>query len=128
MAPMKLRANMTPNKLRTTIGTLRERVPVTAEFERVLTKRGTWSSSDVWYTTQNEHWLGWLKGYKGPGYYERKDWHRSAEFVYNHINCPPMVLWLGEASGVPRTIVAKAEQAALPAAQNPPPQIYANAV
>jgi hypothetical protein len=59
------------------------------------------------------HWLGWLKGYKGPGHYNRKNCHRSAEFVYNHINCPPMVLWLAEASGVPRATIAKAKHAAL---------------
>jgi hypothetical protein len=35
------------------------------------------------------------------------------EFIYNHIVCPPMVLWLGEASGIPKTRVAKAKSSAL---------------
>ncbi len=107
---------MTPQQLATEIRNLRETVPITTEFERVLTRRGIWSRSGVWYTTQKEHWLGWLKGYKGPGYYNRKDCRRSAEFVYNHINCPPMVLWLVEASGgVPKATVVKAKQSALSA-------------
>jgi hypothetical protein len=80
-----------------------------------LTRRGIWSRSHVWYTTQKEHWLGWLRGYKGEGFYNRKNWHRSAEFVYNHIVCPPMVLWLAEASGVPKVKVAEAKGAAISA-------------
>jgi hypothetical protein len=111
---------MTPKQLRAKIRNLRETVPITADFERVLTRRGIWSRSGVWYTSQKEHWFGWLKGYRGPGAYTRKNWGRSAEFVYNHINCPPMVLWLVEASGVPRTKVAKAKKAALSAAPNCP--------
>jgi hypothetical protein len=104
---------MTPHQLRAKIRNLRETVPITAEFERVLTRRGIWSRSGVWYTSQKEHWEGWLREYSGPGYYGRKNSIRSAEFVYNHIVCPPMVLWLGEASGVPKASVAKAKQAAL---------------
>jgi hypothetical protein len=62
--------------------------------------RGRWATNGVWYRSQKEHWLGWLSEYDGPGYYGRKNPDRSAEFVYNHINCAPMVLWLGEASGI----------------------------
>src|SRR5208282_6445087 len=113
---------MTPQQLAAKIRKLRETVPITTEFERALTRRGIWSSSRAWYTTQKEHWLGWLNGYDGEGYYHRKNWHRSAEFVYNHINCPPMVLWLAEASGVPRTKVAKAKQGALSAKPHLPAQ------
>lgn len=116
---------MTPNQLAAKIRNLRESVPITAEFERVLTKRGVWNTNGVWYTSQKEHWLGWLKGYKGPGYYNRKDCHRTAEFVYNHINCSPMVLWLGEASRVTKAKVAKAKQAALSAKPHLPTQTAA---
>jgi len=113
---------MTPHQLAARIRNLRETVPITTEFERVLTRRDIWSSSRAWYTTQKEHWLGWLKGYDGEGHYHRKNWLRSAEFVYNHINCPPMVLWLAEASGAPRAKVAKAKQAALSAKPHLPTQ------
>lgn len=62
----------------------------------------------VWYRSQKEHWLGWLGEYDGPGYYGRANWNRSARFIYNHIMCPPMLLWLAEASGVRRDLLAKA--------------------
>ena len=71
-----------------------------------------WSTNN-WYHSQKEHWLGWLSEYRGPGAYGRKNGNRSAEFVYNHIVCPPMVLWLGEALGVSKERVAKAKSAAL---------------
>lgn len=86
---------------------------MTTQFERTLVQRGRWSNDGVWYKSQKQHWIGWLREYSGPGYYGRKNSIRSAEFVYNHIVCPPMVLWLGEASGVPKASVAKAKQAAL---------------
>ena len=106
---------MTPTRLAANIRKLRARVPVTTDFERVLARRGNKTIDRAWYTSQKEHWLGWLSGYDGPGYYGRKNWHRSADFVYTHIVCPPMVLWLAEASGVPRTQIAKAKQTALSA-------------
>ncbi len=58
---------MTPNQLAARIRKLRKIVPITAEFERVLTKRGGRNTNGVWYTSQKQHWLGWLKGYKGTG-------------------------------------------------------------
>jgi hypothetical protein len=102
---------MTPKQLAAKIRPLRAMPPLSTEYERVLTKRGVWSRDGVWYTTQKQHWLGWLKEYHGPGYYGRKNFRRSAEFAYNHIVCPPMVLWLGEASGVPKATVAMAKKA-----------------
>jgi len=116
---------MTPNQLAAKIRKLRARPPITAEFESVLERRGSWSSSRAWYTSQKEHWLGWLSGYHGPGYYGRKNWHRSADFVYNHIVCPPMVLWLGEASGLPKARIVEAKQAALSASPYFPAQCAA---
>lgn len=112
---------MTPHRLATKIRKLRARVPITTEFELAL-RRGTWNSSRVWYTSQKEHWLGWLSGYHGPGYYGRQNWHRSAEFVYNHIVCPPMVMWLAEASGIPKARVVEAKRAALSASPRLPAQ------
>lgn len=106
---------MTPLQLAARIRSLRETVPITTEFERALTRREIWSKNRAWYTTQKEHWLGWLSEYRGSGYYGRKNFHRSAQFAYNHIVCPPMVLWLAEASGVAKVKVAEAKGAALSA-------------
>jgi hypothetical protein len=93
-------------------------MPVTTQFSLELKKLGTWGTNRLWYKTQKEHWLGWLEGYGGPGYYGRKDWNRDGEFVYNHIVCPPMVLWLGEACGISATLVRKAKKSALGARPN----------
>lgn len=106
---------MTPHRLAAKIRNLSGRLPITTAFERALTRGGTWSNMRVWYTSQKEHWLGWLSGYHGPGYYGRQNSRRTAEFIYNHIVCPPMVLWLAEASGIPKSSVAAAKQAALSA-------------
>lgn len=113
---------MTPHKLARKIGKLDARPSITSELERALEKRGDWNRSRAWYKSQKEHWLGWLSGYEGAGHYGRKDWNRSAEFIYNHIVCPPMVLWLGEASGIPKATVREAKQAALSARPSLPAQ------
>jgi hypothetical protein len=105
---------MTPDQLAARIRNLRETAPITTDFDRALTRLGC-TSHDWPMGAHKHHWLGWLKGYKGPGYYNRKNWHRSPEFVYNHINCPPMVLWLAEVSGAPRSKLAEAKKAALSA-------------
>jgi len=66
-------------------------------------------NQDVWYKSQNEHWLGWLKDYDGPGDYNRKtNSGRDARFIYNHVMCPPMLLYLPEALGVPHRFIIKA--------------------
>jgi hypothetical protein len=63
----------------------------------------------VWYRTQKEHWIGWLEQYDGPGAYGRKiGIKRDARFAYNHIVCPPMLLWLAQASAVPSDLVRAA--------------------
>lgn len=112
---------MTTTQFSARIRELRTRARITTEFEHVIARRGNWSRDGVWYTSQKEHWLGWLSEYGGPGYYGRKNSHRSAEFIYNHIVCPPMVLWLAEASGIPKARVSKAKEAALSA----PPKLQA---
>ena len=106
---------MTPQALRSRITKLPPAPPITMSFERALREAGVWGLSEVWYSTQKEHWLGWLAEYDGPGFYNRVQWDRSAQFAYNHIVCPPMVLWLGEAVGVPESIVRQARRAALTA-------------
>jgi hypothetical protein len=110
---------MTPLGLARKIRKLRPTPPITLQLERAMKARGRWNTRGVWYQTQKEHWLGWLSEYDGPGYYRRKNHQRSAEFVYNHINCAPMVLWIGEASGVPDATVRSASRAALRARPSP---------
>lgn len=69
--------------------------------------------SCVWYRNQKEHWLGWLQEYNGPGTYGRKGTGRSAEFAYNHIVEPKMLLWLIAAAGVDHRLVRTARRAAV---------------
>ena len=107
---------MTPRLLLRKIRKLGVASPITKSYARALVARGVWSNEGVWYTTQKEHWLGWLSEYDSPGAYGRKTVSgRSAEFVYNHINCPPMLLWLAEAAGVSRRDVLGAKRSALSA-------------
>src|SRR5580704_12913912 len=105
---------MTPRGLARKIKKFPAVVPITASYERSLVARGVWDSEGVWYESQKEHWIGWLSEYDGPGAYGRKRGRgRSAEFVYNHIGCPPMLLWLAEAAGVSKTRVLAAKRSAL---------------
>ena len=110
---------MTPSALARKIRRLPVRAPITASYERALMADGVWSNEGVWYTTQKKHWLGWLSEYDGPGAYGRKTRSgRSAEFVYNHVNCPPMLLWLAEAAGLPKRDVLLAKHSALSIRRN----------
>lgn len=66
-----------------------------------------------WYLTQQEHWIGWLSEYAGPGAYGRGTTvKRDAKFAYNHIVEPEMLLYLATAAGVDRPQVAAARKAA----------------
>lgn len=72
------------------------------------------SSKKVWYKTQKEHWLGWISEYDGPGAYGRTKWgDKDACYVYNHVQCAPMLLWLAEALFIPRPILIKAKRAVI---------------
>jgi hypothetical protein len=72
------------------------------------------SNPRVWYKTQKEHWLGWLRGYHGPGGYGRVPGQprRDAKFAYNHIVNPQMLLWLIAAAGVSPKLVTNARRSA----------------
>src|SRR3984885_4841301 len=97
--------SMTPQALGRKIKGFEATPPVTLSFERA-------------YRSQKEHWRGWLSEYDGPGAYGRKtSVVRSAEFAYNHVVCPPMVLWLGEASGVKTSLIMQAKKSALGASR-----------
>jgi hypothetical protein len=66
----------------------------------------------VWHESQKEHWVGWLFNYNSPGAYRRKITKgRDAKFVYNHVACPEMLLFLAEAGGVEAKLVGKAKRA-----------------
>jgi hypothetical protein len=68
---------------------------------------------DVWYKTQKDHWLGWLKEYNRPGAYNRiPDQGRDARYAYNHIVCHKMLLWIIDAAGLSPNLVKAAQRAA----------------
>ncbi len=67
----------------------------------------------VWYESQKEHWIGWLLDYRSPGAYGRKVVSgRDAKFVYNHVVCPDLLLFLAKGSGVSERLVRAAREAA----------------
>jgi hypothetical protein len=65
------------------------------------------------YDTHKDHWVGWLGAYNGPGYYSRSNWERDARYVYQHLNCGPMIVWLNEAAGERQTTIRAAIAAML---------------
>ncbi len=108
----------TPQDLRRLIERLSPKSPITDRFSaqwREGGRRGGGQQEQgkVWYRTQHEHWLGWLEGYSGPGAYNRRDHRRTAGFVYNHIVNPQMLIYLAEASRLPKPLVNRAARAAL---------------
>ncbi len=87
------------------------------EFIRAIERlpaSDAWVNPGVWYTSQKQHWLGWLRDYNGPGAYGRvPGQNRDAQYAYNHIGCPGMLLWLIQAVGVEQARVDKALDASL---------------
>jgi hypothetical protein len=66
----------------------------------------------VWYETQKEHWLGWLKEYHTPGAYGRIPVKsRDARYAYNHVVNYKMLLWIIEAADVKPKMVKAARLA-----------------
>lgn len=63
--------------------------------------------------SQKEHWLFWLLGYFGPGFYGRQNWHRDAKFAYNHIVCPEMLVYLAHAIPLKQELIDGVDQANL---------------
>jgi hypothetical protein len=52
------------------------------------------------YDTHQDHWIGWLREYNGPGYYGRSDTTiTDARTVYQRFQCGPSILWLLAAGG-----------------------------
>ncbi|HEX5474091.1 MAG TPA: hypothetical protein VFX12_05445 [Vicinamibacterales bacterium] len=107
----------TPQQLRRIISRLSLSCPVTdrfsASWRRLASQGGQQERRHPPYKTQHDHWLRWLKGWNGAGAYGRKNWSRSAEFVYGHIVNPQMLIYLGEAAGVPKSVLLAAYRAGL---------------
>lgn len=105
----------TPQELRRKILRLSRASPETDSFSRRWLRKqsGQREQAAPWYTHQKQHWLGWLGDYSGAGAYGRANWNRSAEFVFNHVVNPQMLIWLAEAVGVDRQMVRRAVRAAL---------------
>ena len=103
---------MTRDQLRRKIVKLARATPRTATFETAAgAVRGV---VDRWHGRQKEHWLRWLADYNGPGHYDRATWEGvSAEQVYNRAVNPSLLVWLAEASGVPRNTLDDGIRAAL---------------
>ena len=69
--------------------------------------------SGVWYKTQKEHCLEWLKCYQGSGGTGRKgNREKDARYAYNHIVDHEMLLWIIQAAGVRPKLVKAARCAA----------------
>jgi len=86
-----------------------------AELIRVIEKLPADQPVDdprVWFKTQKEHWLGWLKSYDGPGGYGRQPGRqRDAKFAYNHVVNPYMLLYLIDVLAMPPDTIVSAELA-----------------
>ena len=97
--------------------TLNLETPLTEGYEEILRERGQ-HPMKTWYTNQGEHWQGWVGDYVGikallhrffaPQAYKRKKYKRDAKFIYNHIMCPPMLIWLAENAGIDEKIIKTA--------------------
>ncbi len=79
--------------------------PITSSFELEGVES---TSTNVWYQSQGEHWIGWLRGYRGSGFYNRSNPNRTPKYIYNHIMCPPMLIWLAEVLKIEHSILEKA--------------------
>lgn len=64
------------------------------------------------YNTQKDHWLGWLDANSGTGTYPRKIGKgRDAQYVYNHIVEPKMLLWLMSTARLDPELISAAQHA-----------------
>lgn len=94
-----------------------EKLPSHSQFSQKLEAHPLLAiNRDPWYKSQKEHWLGWLGDYDGPGFYQRKTHAgRDAKYIYNHIMCSPMLLYLPEALGVSTELIRNAYDAVIKA-------------
>lgn len=91
---------MNARQLRRKIKRLEADTPQHKHLEQALQEGAGFGNA--WYGSQKEHWLGWLAEYDGPGAYGRQlGKPRDARYIYNHIQCAPMLFWLAEAVETP---------------------------
>lgn len=65
------------------------------------------------YSTQKEHWLGWLNVNSTTGSFRRRSGNeRGARYVYNQIGEPKMLIWLASSAGISNERLSAAIQAA----------------
>ena len=65
-----------------------------------------------WWTSQQEHVVGWLQELDGPGAYDRSSRGLGARHAYTHFQCAPGLLWIAEALGEDAKTVATASNTA----------------
>lgn len=100
---------MTPLELRDRIYTLPPHLPLERALAKDLERDWSPSKRPAWYSSQKQHWLGWLRGYDGPGAYGRSDAApREARYIWARIQCPPMLFWLAEAVKIPEADLREA--------------------
>lgn len=121
---------MTPKHFLSKIKLLKLDAPITKKFEFELNQIGMWNYEvelkKKHKNNQKDHWLGWISEQDGPGFYNRKNWEgTTAKSIYNRIVCPPMLLWLGEAAGIPGKKILSAKREALSANKSFPSQCAA---
>jgi hypothetical protein len=69
-------------------GLMEERISI-AEFISAIERLPT-DEPRVWYTTEKQHWLGWLSQYNTAGAYGRvPGQNHDARYAYNHVVNPP---------------------------------------
>lgn len=70
------------------------------------------TNSRVYYRNQKEHWLSWLNDYNNNGAYGRPiNSNRDAKWVYNHVVCPNLLLYLIKSINIKSELVAAAQKA-----------------
>ncbi|WP_417259351.1 hypothetical protein [Celeribacter sp.] len=111
---MAAQSVMNARQLRRKIKRLDADTPKHKQLEQAL-QEGV-GFGNAWYGSQKEHWLGWLAEYDGPGAYGRLTGQpRDARYIYNHIQCAPMLFWLTEAVEVPNDTLEHAFEAVVSA-------------
>ncbi|SHK58381.1 Site-specific recombinase XerD [Shimia gijangensis] len=99
------------------IRSLPEARPLTALLEREIGIGADYKRA--WYSSQKEHWLGWLGACETPAPYKRQASSATdARLVFQRLSCAPMLFWLADASEFEETRLRLAFDAVVAAPQN----------
>ena len=82
--------------------------PMQSRFKLLQTIRRLPDKVNLGLRSQRGRWIRWLAGYYREGYAQRD---RSAEFIYNALNNPEMMIWLAAACGAQQSLLAAATDA-----------------